>query len=414
MSGRRVAVTGLGATTPLGGDAESTWSALLAGKSGVRLLEEEWAQELPVRIAAPAAVDPGDVLERAAARRLDRATRLAAVAAQEAWADAGAPDVDPVRLGVVVSSALGGVTSLLGAYDTLRAKGPRRVSPVTVPMLMLNGAAAHLAMTYGARAGAHAPASACASGAEAIGQAARMIRAGEADVVIAGGCEAAVHPLFLAAFASMTALSEREDDPASASRPWDRDRDGFVLGEGAGIVLLESAEHAERRGARVHAYLDGVGTTADAHHIAQPEPDGRDVARAIELALADAGLTPDDVVHVNAHATSTPHGDLAEAAALRRALGARAAHVPVSGTKSATGHLLGGAGAVEAVFTVLALRDRLAPPTRSLEHLDEEIEGVLDIVREEPRPLPPGPAAALDDSFGFGGHNVVLAFRASI
>ncbi len=409
----RVVVTGLGATSPLGGDVPSTWAAMLAGRSGASAIGEDWAAELPVRIAAPAAVDPATALERVQARRLDRCEQFAIVAAREAWADAGAPQVAPARLGVVVSSGIGGVASTLAAYDTLREKGWQRLSPYTVPMLMPNGSAGWISIELGARAGVHTTVSACASGAEAIGYAIDMIRSGRADVVLAGGTEAAIMPLNIAAFAAMRALSTRNDEPERASRPFDKGRDGFLLGEGAGMVVLESAEHASRRGATVHAVARGAGYSADAHHIAQPEPSGTGIVAAIEAALADASLPADQVVHVNAHATSTPAGDAVEGQAIVAALGPAAAQVVVSATKSMTGHLLGGAGAVEAVATILALRERVAPPTINLDDPDDD--AAVDIATE-PRELKPhgtAPMAALNNSFGFGGHNVTLAFTAA-
>ena len=409
-----VVVTGLGATTPLGGDVASTWESLLAGRSGARKLTDDWTEvPLPVQIAASAAVDPATVLDRVQARRLDRCEQFAIVAAREAWADAGSPEVDPDRLGVVVSSGIGGVASTIAAYDTLNEKGWQRLSPYTVPMLMPNGSAGWIAIELGARAEVHTTVSACASGAEAIGYAIDMIRAGRADVVLAGGTEAAIIPLNVAAFAAMRALSTRNDEPERASRPFDKGRDGFVLGEGAGIVVLESAEHAARRGATVHAIAAGVGYSSDAHHIAQPEPDGTGLVKAIRRALADSGLTAEQVVHVNAHATSTPAGDVVEGQAIARALGDAAGGVVVSATKSMTGHLLGGAGAVESVATILALREQVAPPTINLDDPDDEAG--IDIATE-PRKLTPhtsAPMAVLNNSFGFGGANVALAFTAA-
>jgi len=404
-----VVVTGLGATTPIGGDVPTTWDALQSGRSGVRRLTEEWAESLPVRIAAPAAVDPTSVLERVEARTLDRSQQFALVAAREAWADAGRPDVAPERLAVVMASGIGGVLTLLGSYDILKERGPRRISPHTVPMLMPNGPAATVGLELGARAGVHTPVSACASGAEAIALALDLLRLGRADVVVCGGTEAAIHPLPLAGFASMRALSSREDEPEAASRPYDKGRDGFVLGEGAGALVLEKAADARARGARVYAEVAGAGITSDAYHVAAPDPVGAGAARAIARALEDGGLSPADVVHLNAHATSTPTGDLAESVAIRSALGDSTDDVAVSGTKSQTGHLLGAAGAIEAIFTVLALQHRLAPATRNLDDLDDDVQ--LDVVRMDARAL--GDGAALSNSFGFGGHNVALAFRSS-
>ncbi len=410
----RVVVTGLGATTPLGGDVASTWESLLAGRSGARKLPADWSPvPLPVHIAAPAAVDPATALDRVQARRLDRCEQLAIVAAREAWADAGSPDVNPFRLGVVVSSGIGGVASTIAAYDTMNDKGWQRLSPFTVPMLMPNGSAGWISLELNARAGVHTTVSACASGAEAIGYAIEMIRSGRADVVLAGGTEAAIIPLNVAAFAAMRALSTRNDEPERASRPFDKGRDGFLLGEGAGMVVLESAEHAARRGATVHAVAAGAGYSADAHHIAQPDPDGTGILRALENAIADAQLDPAQIVHVNAHATSTPAGDVVEGQTIARALGDAAGGVVVSATKSMTGHLLGGAGAVESVATILALREHVAPPTINLDDPDDDAG--IDIATE-PRKLAPhtsAPMAAVNNSFGFGGANVALAFTAA-
>jgi 3-oxoacyl-[acyl-carrier-protein] synthase II len=408
-----VVITGLGAITPVGADVAATWDSLLAGRSGVTKLTEDWAGALPTRIAAWAAADPATLIDRVQARRLDRCEQFALVAAREAWANAGTPEVDSERLGVVVSSGIGGVASTLAAYDTLRERGWQRLSPFTVPMLMPNGSAGWIGIELGARAGVHTTVSACASGAEAIGYGMEMIRSGRADVVLAGGTEAAIIPLNIAAFAAMRALSTRNDEPERASRPFDKGRDGFVLGEGAGMVVLESAEHAARRGATVHAVAAGVGYSADAHHIAQPEPDGSGVVLAIRRVLADAGLNADQVTHVNAHATSTPAGDVVECQAIATALGPAAAGVVVSATKSMTGHLLGGAGAVESVAAILALRERVAPPTINLEDPDDSA-GIH--IATEPTKLHSrgtAPMAVLNNSFGFGGHNVALAFTAA-
>lgn len=409
MSRRRVVVTGLGATTPLGPDVATSWSALLAGRSGVRTLTQEWASTLPVTIAACVAVEPSEMMDRVEIRRLDRSEQFALIASREAWKDAGNPAVDLERLGVVIASGIGGVITMLDQYDILKNKGARFVSPHTVPMLMPNGPAANVGLELKARAGVHTPVSACASGAEAVGYAMEMIRTNRADIIVTGGVEAAVHALPMAGFAAMKALSTRNDEPARASRPYDIDRDGFVLGEGGAIMVLEELEHARARGAKIYAEIAGQGLTSDGFHIAAPDPDGSGVQRAIAFALRDAGLTTRDIVHINAHATSTPVGDVAEANALRAALGADADHVLVSATKSMTGHLLGGAGAIESIFTVKALQDRLAPPTINIDNLDSAV--AIDVVREKPRVLPAGDIAALNDSFGFGGHNVVLAFR---
>jgi 3-oxoacyl-[acyl-carrier-protein] synthase II len=410
MSQRRVVVTGLGVTTPIGGDVATTWKALLAGQSGVRLLTEDWRELLPVHFAARVAVEPADQMERVEMRRLDRSEQFALIASREAWKDAGSPDeIDKERLGVVIASGIGGVITLLDQFDILKEKGARGVSPHTVPMLMPNGPAANVGLELQAKAGVHTPVSACASGAEAIGYAFEMIKSNRADIIVAGGVEAAIHELPMAAFGQMKALSTRNENPAAASRPYDIDRDGFVLGEGGGVLILEEYECAKARGAKIYCEIAGQGLTSDGYHIAAPDPDGGGVQRAIKFALANSGLSTKDIVHLNAHATSTPAGDVAEANALRKALGADADRVAVSATKSMTGHLLGGAGAIESVFIVKALQERLAPPTINIENLDPAV--TVDVVRGTPRALPAGNIAALNDSFGFGGHNVVLAFK---
>ena len=410
MSERRVVVTGLGATTPLGADVETTWNALLAGQSGVRVLTEDWRELLPVHFAARVATEPADQMERVEMRRLDRSEQFALIASREAWKDAGSPDdIDKERLGVVIASGIGGVITLLDQFVNLNEKGARGVSPHTVPMLMPNGPAANVGLELKAKAGVHTPVSACASGAEAIGYAYEMIKNNRADIIVTGGVEAAIHQLPMAGFAAMKALSTRNDAPQRASRPYDLDRDGFVLGEGGGVLILEEYESAKARGAKIYCEVAGQGLTSDGYHIAAPDPDGEGVQRAIKFALQASGLSTKDIVHLNAHATSTPAGDVAEANALRKALGADADHVAVSATKSMTGHLLGGAGAIESVFIVKALQDRLAPPTINIENLDPAV--TIDVVRDTPRQLPAGDIAALNDSFGFGGHNVVLAFK---
>ena len=412
-SDTRVVVTGLGATTPIGGTVPQTWDAILAGRSGARTMDFDWVSqyELPVSFAAQIHTPPDQVLAKVETRRLDPSSQYALIAAREAWADAGAPEVEPERLAVAVGSGIGGVWTLLSQWDTLREKGPRRVYPLAVPMLMPNGPAAAISLELGARAGAHTPVSACASGAEGMGYAVQLIRSGRADVVVAGGTEAAIHPMPIAGFAAMQALSTRNDDPTAASRPYDKDRDGFVLGEGAAIIVLESEAHARARGARIYAELAGVGMSADAYHITAPEPEGAGASRAMLEAVATAGGVLRDVVHINAHATSTPVGDIAETNAIRRAFGDLTDSIPVSATKSMTGHLLGAAGAVEAIFTILAVYHRLAPASINLDSMDPEIS--LDVVHGSHRPLPDGDLLALDNSFGFGGHNVALAFRSA-
>jgi 3-oxoacyl-[acyl-carrier-protein] synthase II len=407
-----VVVTGVGATTPLGGDAASTWSEMLAGTSGVQRVTESWIENLPVKIAAPAVADPVAALGKPLARKMDRCEQFALVAAREAWADAGAPEVEPYRLGVAVASGIGGIGSTLAAYDTLREKGWTRISPFTVPMLMPNGAAGWISIEFGARAGAHALVSACASGAESIGYGIDMIRSGRADVVIAGGAEAAIMALNIGAFAVMRAMSTRNDEPTRASRPFDKGRDGFVLGEGAGVIILESEEFARARGARIYAVAAGAGYSSDAQHISHGSPDGAGIRFAMESALRNSRVSAAQVAHVNAHATSTPEGDPPESRAIADALGGAADGGPVvSATKSMTGHLLGGAGAIASVAAIFALRDRVAPPTANLEDLDDEVR--VDVAAAS-RPLTPRvegqPMAAMVNAFGFGGHNVSLVF----
>lgn len=406
---REVVVTGMGMITPVGADVESNWNAILSGRSGIGMIPGDWVEAQPAKIAGIMSTDPAELLDRVESRKMDRSQQAALVAAREAWKQAGSPEVDPERLGAVVATGIGGVTSLLSAYDTLLERGPSRISPHMVTMIMPNGPAAMVGLDVGARAGVHAPVSACASGAEAISYAARMIQTGRADVVIAGGTEAAIHPITMAGFAAMRALSTRNDDPTAASRPYDIDRDGFVMGEGAGIVVLESEEFAAARGAAILGRYAGAGLTSDGHHIAQPDPEGSGAARAIAEALKDAQLTANDIAHINAHATSTPQGDIAEAVAIRRALGSATDSIYVTGTKSMTGHLLGGAGAIEAIYTMLALRDRKAPPTANLVNLDPEVN--LNVSGSGVTDLPTGPIAAINNSFGFGGHDVAVIFR---
>jgi len=407
---RRVVVTGIGATTPLGGDAASSWANLLAGQSGISTLEQEWVarHELPVTFAGQARVAASEILTPQEAKRLDPSSQFALIAARQAWEDAGSPEVEPERLAVDFATGIGGVWTLLDAYDTLRERGPRRVLPMTVPMLMANGPAAAIGMDLGARAGVRTAVSACASGNESIANAFHRIQTGEADVVVAGGAEAAIHPLPIAAFAAMHALSKRNDDPTKASRPYDVDRDGFVMGEGAGALVLEPLESALARGAKIYCEIVGGSVTSDAYHITAPDPEGSGAARAVLAALAQAGADIKDVEHVNAHATSTPVGDIAEYTAIKRVFGDHTQNLLVAATKSATGHLLGGAGAVEAVFTILALKEQLVPPTINLDNQDPAID--LNVPRT-PTKLARPDAIAISNSFGFGGHNAVLAFR---
>jgi 3-oxoacyl-[acyl-carrier-protein] synthase II len=405
-----VVVTGIGATTPLGGDVATTWKALLAGESGVSTIEHEWVKtyDLPVTFAGQAKVRPENVLERQEFKRLDPSAQLALISAREAWADAGSPEIEPERILVDYATGIGGLWTLLDGWDTLKEKGPRRVLPMTIPMLMPNAAAAAVSMGLGARGGARTVVSACASGTESIANAYEHLQLGLADVVVAGGTESVIHPMPIASFAAMQALSRRNDDPTRASRPYDTDRDGFVLGEGAATLILETKEHALARGARIYAELAGGGITSDSFHITAPDPAGLGASRAVMAALAQAGATPDEVTHINAHATSTPVGDIAEYAALASVFGDRVNSIPVSATKAATGHLLGGTGALEAVFTLLAIYHRTAPPTINLDNQDEQIP--LDVVTA-PRDLGSQAQLAISNSFGFGGHNAVVAFR---
>ena len=407
---QRIVVTGLGATTPIGETAPATWDALLAGVSGARTLTQDWVAqyELPVTFAASLKQDPVERLAKVETRRLDPFAQYAMIASREAWEDAGTPDVEPERLAVAIGTGIGGVHSLLAQYDVLKEKGPRRVYPLTVPMLMPNAASGSVSLDLGARAGAHTTVSACASGAEAMGYAADMIREGRADVVVAGGAEAAIHALPLAGFAAMQALSTRNDDPAHASRPYDVDRDGFVMGEGAAVIVLEKYEHAVARGARIYAEFASVGMSSDAHHITAPEPEGAGASRAMLEAVELAGLAASDIHHINAHATSTPVGDVAEVAAIRRAFGSVADDMAVTATKSMTGHLLGAAGALETLITIQSIYHRLIPATTNIENLDPAVD--LDVVRGEHRKLP-DTTAALNNSFGFGGHNVASVLR---
>ena len=409
---RKVVVTGVGATTPLGGDSKTTWENLLAGKSGISTLTQDWVaiHELPVTFAGQAKTPAKEVLTLQESKRLDPSSQFALIAAREAWQDAGAPEVAPERLAVDYATGIGGVWTLLDAYDVLKERGPRRVLPMTVPMLMPNGPAAAIGMDISARAGVRTAVSACASGTEAIANAFERIRSGAVDVVVAGGSEAAIHPLPIAAFAAMQALSKRNDSPEKASRPYDVDRDGFVMGEGGGALVLESEEHALARGAKIYAEVVGASVTSDAYHITAPDPEGSAAARAMIGAIEQSGSRLEDVAHINAHATSTPVGDIAEYNALKRVFGSHLPKIAVSATKSSTGHLLGGAGAIEAIFTVLALHERTAPPTINLDNPDPAIE--LDIVTS-PRKLEGSNILAISNSFGFGGHNAVVAFRST-
>lgn len=407
----RVVVTGLGTFNPLGSDVESTWAAALAGVSTAHTLDNDWTEKygLAVNFACTVAGDPLDFMTRPEAKRLDPSGQYAMIAAREAWKDAGAPEVDPLRLGVVVGTGIGGAWTILDQWDIVKEKGARRVSPFTVPMLMANSSAAHIEIELGARAGAHTPVSACASGAEAVAHGFDMIRQGRADMVVVGGTEGCVHPLPLAGFSNIRALSNRTDSPETASRPYDRDRDGFVLGEGAGIMVIETEEHAKARGAKIYAYVAGRGMASDAHHISAPSVEGQ--SRAMKESITDAGLAATDIVHVNAHGTSTPLGDLNELESITTALDGETDHVVVTSTKSMTGHLLGGAGALESIFSILALHHRQVPPTINIENLDENVS--MDIANGAPRALPAGDIAVLNNAFGFGGHDMSVVFTSA-
>ena len=405
---RRVVVTGLGALTPIGKNVSETWANALAGKSGIVKINQPWSEGLAAQIAGLVTVDPFEVLDRVSARRMDRSTQLGVIAVKEAWADAGSPDIDKERLGVFFGTGIGGLSTVLEQYDILNSRGPDRVNPMTVPMIMPNSAAAMVGLEVGARAGVHSPVSACATSAEAIAGALEMIRNNRADIVVAGGTEACVNRLAIAAFASMRALSTRNDEPQLASRPYDLARDGFVMGEGAGALILEEEQHAIKRGAKIYGVVSGAGMSSDGYHIAAPEPEGAGASRAMKFALKDANAKASDVCHVNAHATSTPVGDIAEYKAMRSALGDALDNVVVTATKSMTGHLLGGAGAVESVFTIMGLKEGLIPPTLNLDNQDPEIQ--VNVAKNVPFKLASDANFALNNSFGFGGHNVCIAF----
>jgi len=405
---RRVVVTGLGALTPIGKNVSETWTNALAGKSGIVKINQPWSEGLAAQIAGLVTVDPFEVLDRVSARRMDRSTQLGVIAVKEAWSDAGSPDINKERLGVFFGTGIGGLSTVLEQYDILNSRGPDRVNPMTVPMIMPNSAAAMVGLEVGARAGVHSPVSACATSAEAIAGALEMIRNNRADIVVAGGTEACVNRLAIAAFASMRALSTRNEEPELASRPYDINRDGFVMGEGAGALILEEEQHAIKRGAKIYGVVSGAGMSSDGYHIAAPEPEGAGAARAMKFALTDANAKATDVVHINAHATSTPVGDIAEYKAMRSALGGALDNVVVTATKSMTGHLLGGAGAVESVFTILGLKEGLIPPTLNLDNQDEEIK--VNVAKNKPYKLSSDANFALNNSFGFGGHNVCIAF----
>lgn len=401
----RAFITGAGTINPLGSNVGQTWEALLAGRSGIAPLDEEWAGQLPVRIAGQVTADLSEHLTTRELKRMDRCGQLALVAAREAWQQAGAPDVDPERFAVVIGSAYGGLGSTIEQDRALASGGPRRVSPHTLTRLMVNGPAAWVSIDLGARGGARTPVSACASGAEAIVQGAEMIRSGAADVVIAGGVDASVNDLVITGFSQIRALSTRNGEPQRASRPFDGGRDGFVLAEGAGIVVLESEAHARARGAAVLAEVAGGSVTSDANDIVAADPAMQ--RRVMQKALASAGMDAADIGFVHAHATSTPVGDRLEAQAITAIFGA---DVPVTSTKGHTGHLLGGAGALAAVVVVQALQTGQLPGTLNVEALDPEVD--LNIVTDKAHTLEPGSApAGLVNAFGFGGHSVALVIK---
>ena len=407
---RRVVITGLGAVTPIGSNVNETWQNALNGVSGIDVIKESWADSLTTKIAGLVKINPLEVLDKVQARRMDRSSQLGVMAVKEAWKDSGEPEIDKERLGVFFGSGIGGLSTVLEQYEILKQRGPDRVNPMTVPMIMPNSAAAMVGLEVKARAGVHSPVSACATSAEAIAGGLEMIRQNKADIVISGGTEACVVQLAIAAFASMRALSTRNDEPTKASRPYDLARDGFVMSEGSGALILEEEQHALKRGAKIYGVLIGAGISSDGFHIAAPEPEGKGASRAILNALQDAQIHEKDICHVNAHATSTPVGDIAEYKALKSALGKNLDNIIVTATKSITGHLLGGAGAVESIFTILSLKNKLVPPTLNLENKDEAIN--LNVFNKKMNLETTG-KVALNNSFGFGGHNVCLAFKES-
>ncbi|MBT0772832.1 beta-ketoacyl-[acyl-carrier-protein] synthase family protein [Kineosporia sp. J2-2] len=408
----RVVVTGLGATTALGGDVASTWEAMLRGESGVGLIDDpEWVGKLPTELVARARVDPLTEIEPALRKRLGRTEQLAVVAAGEAWKDAGldTAGVDPDRVSVVISSGITDMNAVIGGYDALRERGWKRVPPMTVASAMGNGSAAAVSMLVNAHGGANATVNACSSGTQALATAADLIRRGLADVVVAGGAESPLHPFLIASFGAMRAVSVRMDDPAAASRPFDADRDGLVLGEGAGILILESAEHARRRGARAHAELAGVGISSDAFHLVQPAPDGSGSITAITVSLDDAGVSPSDIAFLSANGTSTTPGDASEAVAVQSVFGDASVGPAVTANKSMLGHTLGAAGAIESIITILGVKNRIVPETLNFTRADEGVS--LDVVHDGPRELKGEEIVAVKNSAGFGGHNVALVFR---
>jgi beta-ketoacyl-acyl-carrier-protein synthase II len=402
---RRVAITGLGAVTPLGHDARSTWEAAIAGRSGVDFIRSFDASGYPVRIAAEVTdFDPVAVVGPKDARRLERNVVLAVAAAREAWEDAGVSGVDPARAGILVGSAIGGVTGVLAQEEVRRERGPDRVSPWFLPNVLVDSASGQIAIDLGLRGPNYAPVSACATGSHAVGEGAELIRRGDADVVLAGGTEACMHPVILAGFCAMRGLVAEEEDPTRASRPFDATRAGFVMGEGACVLCLEELERARARGARIYAEVLAYGTSNDAHHMAQPDPESVGVAEMMRAALRRAGIEPERVGYINAHGTSTPLGDLAETKAIKQVFGEHAYRLAVSSTKSTLGHLFGAAGAVEAMMCALALSEGILPPTINYENPDPECD--LDYVPNEARRAEI--EVALSNAMGLGGHNACV------
>jgi beta-ketoacyl-acyl-carrier-protein synthase II len=407
----RVAVTGLGAVTPLGLDVPSSWRAALAGESGIDWIRSFDVEGLPVRVAGEVkGFDPLSVVSPKEARKLERNVLLGLAAATEALGDSGLEGFDPQRVGIVFGSAIGGVPGIVEQAEVLRDRGPDRVSPNFLPNVLVDSCSGQLAISLGIRGPNYAVVSACATGSHAVGEAAELIKRGDADAVIAGGTESCIHPLILAGFTAMRGLAVEDEHPPHASRPFDATRAGFVMGEGAGALLLEDWEHAERRGARIHAEVLGYGASNDAHHMAQPEPEAVGVAAMMTAALARAGIDPQRVGYVNAHGTSTPLGDAAETRAIKAVFGDHAYELAVSSTKSMTGHTFGAAGAIEAIFTVLAIRDGVLPPTINYREPDPECD--LDYVPNEARQAQVD--VALSNAMGLGGHNgCVLLGRAA-
>ena len=406
----RVVVTGIGLVTPVGSDRKSTWDGLLAGRSGIDYISLFDSEGYTSRIAAEVnGFDAADLLGRKVAKRLDRFSQFAAVASLEALEDAGIDMAteDPDRVGVLIGSGVGGIITITEQHKVMLDKGPKRVSPFLVPMMLGDMASGQVSMMIGAKGPNFSTVSACATGADSIGEALEMIRRGRADVVIAGGTEAAICEISVAGFNSCMALSTRNDDPQGASRPFDSERDGFVLGEGAGVLILESIEHAEKRGANVLAELAGYGASSDSHHVTQPHPEGEGAARAMKWALDDAKLQPEDVIYINAHGTSTPMNDKFETIAMKRMFGDHVYNLAISSTKSMTGHLLGAAGGIEAAFSVLAVNEGAIPPTINLENPDPD----CDLNYTPNKAVKQEVEVAMSNVFGFGGHNASLVFK---